>query len=364
LFAGVSLSVLDSAGQVISTTQSSASAPRCFPLIEDWYSVQGATLADYIYTTESARLVYLFPGAPRTVKLGIAAKPTPTPTYTVTPTKTPTPTDTPTATATWTPTMTNTPTPLPSGWPTLTPTRTATGTGTPTRTATATQTATPTRTSTATATFLPEGIVTLQQKQSGQRITDDTYLSSLEPGRNFGGENDLRIEYPNLQIPLIRFDTRMFPIGTEIISATLKVYALTGGGAPLTATAYRLLRPWVADEATWNDASLLNPWAEAGADASGVDRAEMASGEINLAMSGSWYSLEITDLVRAWVTDPASNYGLLFKGEAAISKRYTLAASEYLPEALRPMLIVSYRLPTPGEFKISMPLVMKNRQGG
>ena len=267
-----------------------------------------------------------------------------------------TPTQTPTETSTWTPTFTRTPTALPSGWPTLTPTET--GTATPTGTETATATYTPS----ATPTFLPQGTIVLQQGQRGYQGTQDTYLDAEEPERNLGLDYQINIRYPLRMVPLIQFDLSMFPVDTEVISATLRLHVLTGGGAPLTATAYRVLRPWVETEANWQRAGALTSWGEPGCEQPGVDRAETPSGAISIAAANVWYEMDVTADTRHWVAHPGENHGLVFKGAAQASKQYGMVSANRWSLALRPMLVIRYRFPmpeTPGD--IFLPLLLKNK---
>ncbi len=367
--AGVQVQVLDVHNAPVTTLTSGPGDPPAASLPPGWYTAQGGNLAGYFYTTASTQTVYLFPASTRTLYMGLAVQPTVTPTASntptpsVTPTNTATPTATATATPTQTPTHTATPTPLPSGWPTLTPTNTPTATATATATATPTDTATPTATATATPTLLPEDTIVLQQGLRGYNGTTDTFLSSLDPARNYAASTQLNIRYPEMIAPLIRFDLSLFPANTEIIAATLRLHAIAGGGAPLTASAYRVLRPWVGTEATWLEARAGDGWESAGCDQEGVDRAGMAAAETTLTGAGRWYDLPITDLVQAWVINGAQNYGVVLRGDALLSKQYGFASSEYWDARLHPMLVIQYRL---GVFEpdLYLPLLMKNRPWG
>ncbi len=364
---GVRVTLLNLAGQVIDTFTTGGS-PRCMPLAPNWYTIQATEPAGYFFTTPNMQTVYLTAGSVRTVNLGVSPRPTATPTRTPSPTITPTPTETwtvtpsPTSTPTPTATATATPSPTPYGWPTATPTDTPTVTPTGTATGTPTITATPLPTSTPTPTLLAEGIVTLQQGVRGYSGCADTFLNSRDPQRNYGDSTQLTVKFPEMMVPLVRFDVTLFPTDTEVISATLRLHVITGGGAPLTASAYRVLRRWAAREATWNVAEEGVPWAKAGCDEPGVDRAESPCAAATLMAADRWSHFDITDAVRAWVTRPNENYGLLIQGAAQLPKQYGFASAEFLPASLRPMLLVRYRMAQgPVVRKLRLPLVMKNR---
>ena len=209
-----------------------------------------------------------------------------------------------------------------------------------------------------------EGIIILQQEIRGYLGSEDTFLSSREPQRNFSTSSQLNVRFPEIIVPLIRFDVTLFPTDTTILSATLQLYAISGGGTPpLTASVFRVLRRWDVREATWEQAEEGVSWAKAGCDEPGVDRAEGPCAVATLVAADRWCYFDLTDAVRDWVVGPDENQGLLIKGEAQAAKQYGFASAEYWDDSLHPMLVVRYRVaPQPVGQKLYLPLVMKNRR--
>jgi hypothetical protein len=256
-----------------------------------------------------------------------------TPTKTLPPTMTPTRTTTP---ATPTPTRTATRTPGPS------PTRTNTPPPSPT------PTPGPSPTPTGTPTLFPGGqnVVSLRQGVDGYQGTSDTYISYWTPAETFGDQANVRVKNDNVIETLLRFDLGSVPWGATINQATLRLYAYDrANAATFDIEAYRLLRPWVESEANWERAAVGVPWGLGGANDTTVDRAAGASARQTVSALDTWYDLDITDLVRAWVANPQTNYGLIVRGSGNISVFYYFASSEYQTVSLRPELVLDYTAP-------------------
>ncbi len=351
---------------MVASLTSQASGPSCLALGDGWYAIQSSELAGYLYTVTGLRTVYLTSGVTLEAPIAVTEKPTITPTPSKTPTATDTPTITPTETSTATPTNTNTPSPTatatdtPLGWPTATPTDTPTSTATATPSPTATQTATPSLTPTATPTLVEEGTVILQQGHQGYTGARDTYLDAEAAEANYATSQQLNIRWPEANAPLLAFDASVFPTNTEILSARLRLYVVSGGGASMQVRAYAVLRPWAVAEATWLRASQGTPWSIAGANGEGADREAEPCAEAVLVGAERWCEMDITTAFRRWVAQPASNHGLLLQGEAYLSKRYQFASSELVwPAEQRPMVVVEYRRAI-AEVSLTLPLIMRN----
>lgn len=356
---GVQIAVLDLGGEGVGSCTTAAASPCCFTLAPGWYTVQAEELPSYVYTAGRARTIYLRPSGEQTVALGAYVPPTATPTPSATPTGTSTPTETPTptetATATATPSATATATPSPTHTSYYTPTITPT----PTASATSTASATPTITATPTPTLPPEGVAVLQQGVRGYFGAVDTFLDSQSPTANAAGAEELKIRYPERIHTLIRFDTSLFPPDTQIISATLRLHVVAGGGQPLVASAYRVLAPWSVAEATWEEARAGVPWGQPGCQEPGLDREAEPFAEASLLLANQWYDFPATGLVREWVAAPGRNHGVLLAGAAEVTKQYQFASSEFWYAPMRPQLVVAYR---PGRPRtISLPLVLRRR---
>jgi len=303
--------------------------------------------------------------------------PTPSPTRTRPPTKTRTPTPTPTITRTPTDTPTSTPTRTASPTPTITPTWTNTATPTSTRTATATPTGTltpptptqtPTPSATPTKTLTPEpsptmtntpvltptptwfpggrNVVTLQQGILEYAGTNDTYITSSSPSGNFGRQANLQVKADSSSVSLIRFDISSIPAQASINRAILRLYPYEQDStAALNVEIYRLLRPWVDTEANWEMASIDQSWGLPGANGPGVDREASPVAVQTVSLLRTWYEFDVSELVRGWVNNRQTNYGLLLRGSGAASVSYSFASANYPSISLRPQLVIDYTAP-------------------
>jgi hypothetical protein len=292
----------------------------------------------------------------------------PTPTMTRTPTRTPTRTVTPTPTTTLTPVATATPTRTPSPTATAataTPTRTsspttaASPTVTPTRTYTLTPTRTPTtapQTPTPTATTSPtpfpagQNVVVLQQGVLGYGGTTDTYITAQNQSANLATQAGLIVRNDSTYEGLVQFEMLSIPAGAIVNQATLRLYTYSrDSSAPMDVEVYALLRPWVDTQANWGQASTGNPWALPGANDPLADRTASAAATRAVLSSSGWYSLEVTSLVREWITNPQLNYGMVLRGSGVDSVAYNFASANYPVISVRPQLVIDCTILTPTE---------------
>lgn len=275
---------------------------------------------------------------PRLIVSYILATATPTPTNTPTPPPTATPTPPPTPTPT--PTSTPTATPLPSPTPTATSTYTPAPTATPSRT----PTTTPTATASPTATFTPTPTPTFTPTPTGwQVITNgvDTYIYGWFPAMNWGPSPTLLLGSPALAHGLIDFDISGLPSGATVQQAALRLYVLDSAlPGPAILGVYPLLRPWDANQATWQQAFTGVPWAQPGA-AGLEDRAAAPVASSSPITTGGYVTLDITALMQQWLVDPSSKHGMLLSIDDAGSKTLTLASLEHSLTDWRPRLEIT-----------------------
>ena len=240
---------------------------------------------------------------------------------------------TPSRTATRTPTLTPQPSATPSRTPTLrfTPTRTLSPTATRTPPPAPTRTITPT---------LPPGYGAIQ-------VGNDATLDAWAPDTSWGAEQFDYVRQGNIKSTLLRFDLGSIPPSATITSAKLRLFVVSRSNwRELSLVAYRVRRSWAEARANWQEAIAGQSWAVAGCNGLGSDRDEAALGSVPLPAPGNWLELNITSLVQSWIGAPGENYGLLLKGEGGTSVEYALTAFEHEDPALRPMLLVYYRMPT------------------
>lgn len=258
------------------------------------------------------------------------------------------PTPTPTATNTGTPTATRTATPT-GATPTYTPT--PTGTRTPTSTPTPTIGATPTPTAT-----IPPTVVCLRQGVGGYAGNVDAHIDLSNPTTNYGNSAKLYAKTHDNTSILTRFDlTGKVPAGVLITNATLSFFweAINPTNVPITLSAFRLLRGWTENEASWTYAQTGAAWSMPGANGLGSDRSATADGTTSCydptADTDHWIDIDVTSAVQHWADHPEQNFGVVIKPYMCRERTvlYTLASSETWSEGGRPQLCISYILPPP-----------------
>ena len=247
-----------------------------------------------------------------------------------------------------TPTVTNSPTATATGpTPTLTPTETATATDTFTPTVTPTPTG---PTSTPTATQIPT-VVCLQQGNNGYEGCTDTYLDQTNPSTVYGGVDKLRVKTQENVNALIQFDLSALPAGITVTDAKLKLFVTSRSpDIAVTLRTYRVLKQWLEDEATWNDATTSMPWTSPGGQSPGNDYDPVYDDEVaGFDGIGVWLELDITDMARHWIMLPGENYGTIIKAYRYLDQTvlYTLWSANVSNVGLRPQLCISYLMPTP-----------------
>jgi hypothetical protein len=191
-------------------------------------------------------------------------------------------------------------------------------------------------------------VVTLQQGLRGYQGTSDTHILAWSPVQNFGNQANVAVKNDSVYSGLLRFNLGSIPPGSTINEATLALYAYNRDkDQAFDLELYRLLRPWVDLQATWERASIGNAWAEAGATGVGTDRDAVAVASQTVSIVNTWYEMDVTPLVRGWAADPQSNHGLLLRGRGDISVVYHFASANHTTPSLRPILIVDYWAPGP-----------------
>ena len=229
----------------------------------------------------------------------------------------------------------------PAGGPTPTATSTPTHTSAPI--ATPTGTITPQATPTATATT-SSGMVTLQHGVNGYTGTEDVGIIAWFPNTNYdGGVNDqMEIRSTGQLAGLLRFDLTSIPSSATVTAAVLSVYAPARyGPRPLTVGVYEVYRPWVAAQATWNQAASGDSWGIPGCNNTTSDRAAIPESSVTMFGVWQWYDFNVTNMVQKWVSTPSANHGLAFqsRGNAAGIK---LVTSEHSGIWMHPKLTIYY----------------------
>ncbi len=217
------------------------------------------------------------------------------------------------------------------------------------------QAATPTPIATAKPTYTPtptlapgEQAIVLQYGKDGYTQTWDTYISGWNETQNYGQEGILRIRTGDVRQGLLKFALSPVPAGASVISAHLELYVTEGTVHVLNVGAYKVLRPWNENEATWTLARTGDPWSAPGC--AGVETDRAADGVYTQTVHGAigyWYSWDVTSLVRDWLAEPDKNHGLILRGAGSTNTEYAIASAQHPTQALHPKLVIRYTLSTP-----------------
>jgi len=179
----------------------------------------------------------------------------------------------------------------------------------------------------------PQHLV-LRRDSNGYDGVIDTYISrDTDPETPRGGETNVHCKESGwgLKWALIRFDlAEEIPYYMQVNSATLDLrVAHAYGTGDMSVSVYRLNSDW--DE--------MATWSELGSDC--YDATPVV--RHTFQQTTSYGSIDITDLVQGWVTDPLSNHGLLIKSGSTVDLRFY--SSEEGSQDRRPRLVVDYEIP-------------------
>ena len=141
---------------------------------------------------------------------------------------------------------------------------------------------------------------------------------------------------------LVRFDLTQLPSDAKIRQAVFNIHMADyinedlPEPLPATVSAFRLLRPWQTETATFNA-----PWSQPGM-AAGVDYDSQPLG--SHAFHGeTWFSVDVTDLAQEWLAHPDRNQGLmLMLTEAPLGAHYWVDTTDYPILSRRPRLDLTY----------------------
>jgi hypothetical protein len=170
---------------------------------------------------------------------------------------------------------------------------------------------------------------------------DDTFLDAWAPNATQNTSVYLSARQGNIRVPLLRFDLRAIPPNAQITSAKLHLYAKQRSNeAYMTISAHKMLRPWDGRYATWGQAARNAQWALAGCADPLQDLSHVSLDSVDMRHVARWYELDVTALVREWVDQPVTNYGLAIRSSSSASVQYDFYSSAFAEAAMRPRLEV------------------------
>ncbi|HWO21775.1 MAG TPA: DNRLRE domain-containing protein [Kofleriaceae bacterium] len=138
----------------------------------------------------------------------------------------------------------------------------------------------------------------------------DTELLREFPDDNYGDQDHFSVD--DFESGVLSFDLSAVPPGLVLVKAALRVVtfdeASPDGGTVLV---YRVLESWDERTATWRQRSANSQWTGDGASPPSRDPEPVA--ELRPRQPFTPYEIELPpDVVKGWLADPASNFGLTF----------------------------------------------------
>ncbi|MGB9880718.1 MAG: DNRLRE domain-containing protein, partial [Anaerolineae bacterium] len=189
-------------------------------------------------------------------------------------------------------------------------------------------------------------LLILQQDVNGYTGAEDTTLAPYEG--NLSDKWFVRVGYKGQDSALIRFDVASIPPGSHILCAALSLYAEMWSGSPfeLDIGAYAVKRDWVAQEATWYQASAHVPWQIGGCNGPD-DRSQTPESVVTIQNIRTWYHFDLTQVVDGWVNSALPNYGISLQpvDRIDVDHIWFAASDDVAPDgsiANRPKLIILY----------------------
>jgi hypothetical protein len=165
----------------------------------------------------------------------------------------------------------------------------------------------------------------------------DTTIFQGYPDENVGYTSDMWAGYDDYFDPdgkivrsLVQFDLAGIPAGTQIASASLKLYLIDSWDYPgrsRTITTYRIKSGWSEMSVTWNTKPSYGE---------SYGTASVTHGDRR------WYSFDVTDLVRAWVNGTKSNYGIMVRGPEHSGQDSSWKGFSTREGPFPPQLVINY----------------------
>lgn len=197
--------------------------------------------------------------------------------------------------------------------------------------------------STANFNYVPMTTTTFQDGVSSYSGTFDASLLSGSPDVAQGAEIDLEVDGSSAKHTLIGWDISTVPSTAIIETASihLTVFDVSTGNFGCNA----MIRNWVENDVTWNNADTNTSWQTAGATGASDRKAEVLCGFGANSTGGLVIDLNAAGIaqVQRWVDGTDPNYGLML-GNPTNSDGFDAYSSEYGTPASRPKFEISYSL--------------------
>ncbi|MBN1309276.1 MAG: DNRLRE domain-containing protein [Chitinispirillaceae bacterium] len=131
------------------------------------------------------------------------------------------------------------------------------------------------------------------------------------------------------------------PADAAVTSANFEVYALRyiGGSQTGDYSVFKIIRAWIEEEATWENASNDQKWSKGGGDYESKAIAKVTSWP--RSNGKTWVSYNVLATVQEFVKSPATNFGFMLVN-TRMSQEMDVASSEYKTSEQRPKLTITY----------------------
>ena len=186
--------------------------------------------------------------------------------------------------------------------------------------------------------------VSFQNGVNGYTGTEDTMLDDSSPDRNFHSATILELDgAPKNTSALMRWNVSKIPTNATVESVEIFLYV--SNRSEHSYEIYEVKKPWIENQATWNQYTARDLWNKGGAKSS-KDRVKRILGRLKGSSSRSRYLTVSLDaygiaLVQSWVKNPASNNGFVFIDYFA-SDGLDLYSSENSNISKRPKITIKY----------------------
>ena len=171
--------------------------------------------------------------------------------------------------------------------------------------------------------------------------THDTYINSWAAETANGSKSTLWTGHIDSLRGLLQFDTSGLLPDQPVITATLHIYRTErrGSTAAGVVAAHMVTKAWSEDSVTWN-----TPWDVPGAAPDNIISVPDGTVEVTGAAAG-WYEIDITDMVKVWVANSATNNGIMLIETSADDAFDGWASSAWWVEDQRPFITVDTLAP-------------------
>jgi len=167
-------------------------------------------------------------------------------------------------------------------------------------------------------------------------VSQDSFISSLQPNTNFGFDTQLRLGWSNGNFDamriLIQFDIAAIPHNSVINSAQLWIFqtaVVPGGDRNMDFRAQFMQTPWSEGGVTWNNANYL-----------GGDALPLGSVDSNTG----WKSADVTSLVRTWYSGSRPNNGLIVIGDEIPANNRMRQFASRQQGSLTPYIVIDFTI--------------------